>query len=204
MVKHNRFAGRIWLLVPLVLFSGCWATGSPPVHHFLLTPMAPAVAAPPVVSDKPLIVVEPVVLPPYLDRTQMVTRLASNHLHFSQTELWGGHLRENISRVLLENLSALLGTDRIFSPTTLSRDLPAFRLVVQVSQFEQGPDGMIVLKGRWHLVHHQTGKMVIVRQSHFVSQPIQVADYEAIAVGMSDLLFQWSQEMAQGMAVHLR
>lgn len=203
MMEYNRFVRWIWLLGPLLVCSGCLG-GSPPVRYFLLTPMAPMPLSTQAAPDKPLIVVEPVVLPPYLDRTQIVTRRAANHLNLSQTELWGDHLRENISRVLLENLSVLLGTDRIFSPTSLSRDAPAFRIIAQISQFEQGADGIIVLKSRWRLINHQTGKTVIVQQSHLTSQPIQTTDYEAIAASMSDLLLQWSQEMAQVMAVHVR
>ncbi|MEO5351966.1 MAG: PqiC family protein [Magnetococcus sp. XQGC-1] len=203
MRKNMEISRKIWLCLPLLL--GACLGGSPPVRYFLLTPTPAAVA--PVVkggTEKPVLVVEPVELPPYLNRSQIVTRNSENHLHLAQTEQWGDNLRENISRVLLENLSALLGTDRISSPVVLVQERPAWRVATQVSQFERGADGKIVLKARWRLVEGQTGKVALVRHVHLTSDPVGLTDYEAVAAGMSGLLWQWSQEMAKEMATHIR
>ncbi|MBF0461509.1 MAG: membrane integrity-associated transporter subunit PqiC [Magnetococcales bacterium] len=194
----------VGVLLPLLVCSACLG-GSPPVRYFLLTPMAKA-ATPATSSgvDKPLLVVEPVEIPPYLNRPQIVTRSSENHLDLAQSELWGDNLRENISRVLLENLSALLGTDRIASPTSLPQERPALRIVTQVSQFERGADGRIVLRVRWRLVSNQTGKTLAVQQGQFVSEPVEADNYEGIATSMSGLLLQWSQEMAGEIAGYVR
>ncbi|MEO5340445.1 MAG: PqiC family protein [Magnetococcus sp. MYC-9] len=187
---------RIWLFLPLLLCSAC-AGGSPPVRYYLLTPTASTESPTRKAShEQPLIVVEPVELPPYLNRAQIVTRSSENHLHMQQTEQWGDHLRENISRVVLENLSALLGTDRITSPTALPQERSSLRIATQISQFEQGADGRVVLKARWRLLDAQTGRHLVVQHAQFASEPIALADYAGVAAGMSQLLLEWSREMA--------
>lgn len=192
-------ARKILFCLPL-LVSACLG-GSPPVRYYLLTPV-PVVGVTPVVGggmSRPVIVVEPVEIPPYLNRSQIVTRSSENHLHLSQSEQWGDTLRENISRVLLENLSALLGTDRISSPVALVQERPTLRVATQISQFERGADGRIVLRARWRLVDNQSGKVLTVRPVHLTSEPVGLADYESMAAGMSDLLLRWSREMAREM-----
>ncbi|MBF0585097.1 MAG: membrane integrity-associated transporter subunit PqiC, partial [Magnetococcales bacterium] len=93
------FSCRVGLLLPLVVCAGCLAS-SPPVRYFLLTPMAPQEAALAAVGqDKASILVEPVEIPPYLNRLQIVTRSSENHLQLAQSEQWGDFLQENISRV---------------------------------------------------------------------------------------------------------
>ncbi|MBF0161818.1 MAG: membrane integrity-associated transporter subunit PqiC, partial [Magnetococcales bacterium] len=135
MIKQTAVARGMGLLLALLVWGGC-VSHSPPIRHFLLTPMASDVLPTrPAHREQRQIVVEPVELPPYLNRTQIVTRSSANHLNLSPFEHWGDTLKANISRVLLENLSTLLGTDRVASPTTLTHDRPTLRILSQVSQF---------------------------------------------------------------------
>ncbi|MEO5362263.1 MAG: PqiC family protein [Magnetococcus sp. DMHC-8] len=195
---------RIAILLPLVVCMAC-AGSSPPVRYYLLTPAAPEGVAPVRAgAEKALLVLEPVDIPPYLNRTQIVTRNSENHLQLAQYDQWGDTLRENISRVLLENLSIVLGTDRLATPTALPQERLTLRLAAQVTQFERGADGQVVLKVRWRLVEGRTGKLVLVRQSQFAAGPVQATDYEGLAARMSGLLWEWSREMAREMEEHLR
>ncbi len=203
----RRMAHGMALLLPLVVGGGC-LSGSPPVHYFLLTPMASSAtpstpAAAKAGVDQPLIVVDPVEIPPYLNRSQMVTRSSENHLQLAQYEQWGDTLRENISRVVLENLSTLLGTNRLSFPTAQIQERPALRIVSQISAFERGADGRIVLKVRWRLLDGQAGKVLIVQQSQFTSEPVEATDFDGMAAGMSGLLLEWSREMAREMRGYL-
>lgn len=179
------------VLLSLVL-SGC--VTSLPTRYFILTPQA--LAAPPR-PDSPVIVVDPVEIPPYLNRPQIVLREGKNHLQLSPFDLWGDTLRANISQVLLENLSLLLGTDRLFSPLTLGQERPTLRIFTQLIQFEPRTDGTIVLQARWRIVQQSTGKTLILRNTHLVLAPVDAKDYESMVAGMSDLLVQLSQEMAR-------
>ena len=197
MTIKMAIACRIGLLLSLLVWGGC-VSRSPPIRYFLLTPMASGVvSASPANGVLRHIVVEPVKLPPYLNRTQIVTRGSTNHLILSHFKHWGDNLQANISRVMLENLSTLLGTDHISSPTTLTYDRPTLRIISHVQQFEQSADDTVILKTRWHLLDSQTGKTLRMQQSQFVSAPISRTDYDGIAASMSTLLLRWGQEMAR-------
>ncbi|MBF0183522.1 MAG: membrane integrity-associated transporter subunit PqiC [Magnetococcales bacterium] len=195
----------------LVLFSfllhAC-VTGSPPVRYYLLTPTPAAASktASPATTpvQQPLLVIEPVELPPYLNRTHIVTRSSSNHLQLAQFEHWGDTLRDNISRVLLENLSSQLGSNRLTPPTTLQQEKPAYRLATQISQFELGPENRVTLQARWRLLDNQSGKTVVSEQTLLHSDPINPANYDAIAAAMSELLHLWCQEMVPGVGEYVR
>ncbi len=55
----------------------------------------------------------PVKFPDELDRSSIVTRSSINRLTVNEFHRWGGSLQENFTRVMVENLSYLLKTDRV-------------------------------------------------------------------------------------------
>ena len=57
--------------------------------------------------------VGPIRMPLYLDRSDIVTRGSSNQVEIADFAQWAGPLQENFSRVLAENLSVLLATDKV-------------------------------------------------------------------------------------------
>jgi uncharacterized lipoprotein YmbA len=72
--------------------------------------------------------IAPVEVPDYLDRLQIVTRDGNNGLKLAEFDRWGGSLGENIATVLVENLSLLLGSDRVFTYPRLSPEIPDVRV----------------------------------------------------------------------------
>ena len=55
----------------------------------------------------------PIHLPPYLERPQMVRRVAPNELVFDEFNRWSEPLKENFVRVLANDLDRLLGVERM-------------------------------------------------------------------------------------------
>ena len=55
--------------------------------------------------------VGPVRLPGYLDRREIVTRVAQSRFDVSENDRWAEPLDENFTHVLAQNLSVLLGSD---------------------------------------------------------------------------------------------
>jgi len=134
------------LAAVLLLTGGC--TSSPATSLYLLT--AVPEPAPATRFDAP-VGVGPVLLPDYLDRLQVVTRTPSGELAVSDTQRWAEPLQDGLIRVLDENLSALLGTERIVRfpwPRSLA---PEFQVALEVLRFESGPDAMLRLDARWWL-----------------------------------------------------
>src|SRR5688572_25555503 len=106
------------LRVLVVLMLGAVALGcsllpkSEQSDFFLLTAMeaAPGARA---TAPGPSLLLGPVVLPEYLDRRELVTRLASNQLLVKDLELWAEPLRDSMPRTLEQNLATLLGSSRV-------------------------------------------------------------------------------------------
>ena len=88
------------------------------MRFYLVTPLEGAQAAAP--APGPGVVVAAVRLPKYLERPQLVTRSGDNRLQLEEFHQWGGNLGKDLTRVLAENLSRLLGSDAVVAaPHTL-------------------------------------------------------------------------------------
>lgn len=199
------YSDLLWLpvfLLSLLSLSAC--SSSPVTHYYVLTPMPVPTPASANTAHKPVIVFDPVEVPPYLSRTQIVTRHGAHHLELSQSKQWGGNFRKNISRVLRENLSALLGNDRVFSPHALGHERPNLRITTVLSQFEPDVDGKVVLRARWRLVDLKNKQTIALHRSDLVSSVVNTESYDAMVASMSDLLMQLSKEMAEEISKQTR
>ena len=101
----------------LVLLAGC--SSAPATRFYTLAAVAeipPAGAKGPAPhAAKPVtLVITDLRLPQYLDRPQIVSRGSDHRLHMTEHQQWGGNLRDDMTRVLAENLGR----------TALSQDLP--------------------------------------------------------------------------------
>ena len=132
----------------LVALLGC-QSASPP-QSFVLVAWPPAETLPGDPADGPALVVDPITLPDYLDRSQIVTRQNPVQLSFVPAARWGADLAENTTRVLTENLATRLPSFRVESLRSASpRD--GLRLRVEVQAFEVRTDGAVHLEARWSL-----------------------------------------------------
>ncbi len=111
-MQRSRIIGHL-AKAALVLATLCACAGRGIVAREYL--LAPAVSADPVGNAGGpglALGVGPVEFPDYLRRPQIVTR-QGNQLIPSTLHTWGGDLQSNFTRVLAENLSTLIPTDRV-------------------------------------------------------------------------------------------
>ena len=93
--------------------------------------------------------VGPVRLPGYLDRREILTRVSQSRLDVSQNDRWAEPLDENLTHVLAQNLSVLLGSDAVISyPWPIAKG-PDYRVTVEVLQFECNSALEAQLSARW-------------------------------------------------------
>jgi uncharacterized protein len=187
---------RSCVLVPcgvaLLVLSGC--LGSTPPTQFYLVPPLTGSDTPPAAGWRDLTLgVGPVTVPPYLDRPQIVTRASRAKLVLADLDQWAGPLADTIARVLAENLSLLISTERVvFHPWPRTID-PDYQVTVEVLQFDRGPGGEVVLAARWSLLDRD-GKERVLRTAR-LSQAAGGADYEAMVTAMGRTLEALAQEM---------
>jgi hypothetical protein len=100
-------------------------------------------------------------MPPYLDRPQIVTRTSRAKLTLAEFDQWAAPLSDTIPRVLAENLSLLVPTERVILhpwPRTID---PDYQVIVEVFQFDQNPGGPVVLTARWSLLDRDAQELAL-------------------------------------------
>jgi uncharacterized lipoprotein YmbA len=187
----------IALIVTPLLLTGC--AESKPARFYVLTPLAAAKDA--TGQTGPSVGVGPVNIPQYLDRPQIVTRSSDNQLELGEFDQWGGRIGDNITRVLAENLSGLLKTERIsIYPWTDVSSLTD-QVTVDITKFERDQSGAVTLTAFWNISDAQTGKILHNGLSN-IQKPLaagttgSAGGYDVIAATMSEALASLSQEIA--------
>lgn len=138
----------------------------------------------------------PVKLPDSLNRPQMVTRLSENEVRVEPFYRWAAPLTENISSVLAENLSLLLGTNRVISFPWAIASRPTYQIRITVVEFIGALGGEAVLEVRWVLTQGEEPRELVNKHSSFKA-PVSSHEYSALVTAQSRLLSDFSREIAQ-------
>jgi uncharacterized lipoprotein YmbA len=179
--------------VSLLGLSGC-AT-SPPTRFYVLPSLTGAETAPLAAQRDLTIGVGPVTLHPYLDRPQIVTRASRAKLVLADFDQWAATLHDLVTRALAENLSLLVPTDHVMlHPWPRTTD-PAYQVTVEVTQFDGGPGGEVVLAARWQILSADE-KVLVMRKSRFTAAA-GGREYETTVTAMGRTLDALSRDIAE-------
>jgi hypothetical protein len=149
------------------IVSGCSVLSPQPdrSEFFILTPVSdsarmgakPASAGP---DSQLTIGVGPVDFPDYLRRLPVVTRVAPNRIDLSAERHWAEPLDKNFVRVLSENLTVLLDTQRIEKYPWSLRTKVDYQVEIDVQRFETTSDGQTQLIASWIVRDGDGGKIL--------------------------------------------
>jgi uncharacterized lipoprotein YmbA len=136
----------------------------------------------------------PIKMPAYLDRQEIVTRVAPNRLELSGQDRWAEPLDSDFTRVLAQNLASDLGTQRITFFPWYNTTIVDYQVKVNVYRFESDKDGKVDLTAHWQVLSG-TGKLLIVRDSTY-TETSKPGDTSDSAAAMSRALGRLSREIA--------
>ena len=148
---------RMWLrsvyLLACCMLVAC--SSSPPTKFYILNEVAPAAAAAPATAAPNQIPlrVEPVVIPPELDRPELVTRSGPNRVHVAGTERWAAPIAEQIRRVLSDDLAARLPARMVADPNEPATKEPRRSLTVAIGEFFGNESCAVTLRATWSLTN---------------------------------------------------
>lgn len=138
----------------------------------------------------------PVEIPDYVDHAQIVTRTDQNQLRLAEFDLWGGSLKTDVNRVLVENLSALLMSDgvsvfswRAYVPNT-------YKLLISIIRLDAVPGSKVSLKARWAVIGKDNMNLGALRDA-VITRPVKSDQHSDVVSAMSDALEELSKEVAQ-------
>jgi len=137
----------------------------------------------------PSVVVGPVTFPTYLDRNEVAVRVSPSELKYELTERWAEPLVQSFTRVLVEDLGTVLGSERVVALASSTAVPTDFWVEVVVVRFEAGVDGSALLTARW-AVRNAARKIVRVRQSQHARQATAATTeggVKALSAALGDL-----------------
>lgn len=137
----------------------------------------------------------PIKFPGYLDREQIVTRVSQHRFDLAENDRWAEPLEENFARVLSQNLSALLHTDRVVRYPWQSSQRPAYQVEIEVLHFEPNHSQEAQLMARWAVMDTGNKKLVSARESRLTRQ-VRARSTEASVAALSEALGELSHEIA--------
>ncbi len=193
-MKRSSFLPRTFCLAAALLLAGC--ASAPSAHFYTLTPLEQQKSNPhSSQAPNPVSVsIAPVEIPDYLDRPQMVIRDGKNELILAEFDRWAGSLRDNMTTVLMENLSLLLGSDRIFIQPRVRTEKSDYLLVLRILRLDCMPGDRVLLKAQWTVFSDQD--RVGVSHMATLTEPLTDNRYETLAAAVSSALAQLSGEIA--------
>ena len=184
--------GRLGIPVLCTLVSlaaGCAST--PPSRFYTLSATAaPSTAA----ASSVVIVVGPVSVPAVVDRPEIVVSSGSNELKLDEFNRWASPLQDNLSRVIAENLVAILGTRRVTLFPQMPSTAAQYRVAIEVHGFESAIGTSTTLDAVWTVRRTTDGSAETGRTA--VRESVRDNSYDALAAAHSLAVARLSQDIA--------
>jgi uncharacterized lipoprotein YmbA len=178
---------RLIVVIALALAAaGCGS--SPKPKFYTLSPEAPAAAtaAASAPVGRPSVGVAAVTLPEAVDRPQLVNRTAANEVAIAQQHRWAGPLKDEVPRVLAENLSRLTGNPQVAAHPSAAATGADYRVRVDFQRFDGTAGGDVVLEALWTV--QSAGGEVLSAGRSAAREPTGAAGFDALAAAYSRAL----------------
>ena len=189
----------LWVLILMVGSCAPFGAGTQKeTKYYVLSSLQSAASQEPTLAVLPDVGlgVGPIRMPLYLDRSDIVTRDSQNQVVIADFAQWAGPLQENFSRVLAENLSVLLATDKVaIFPFTRSTETD-YNVTVYVTRFDGMPGDKAHLRARWAILDNKRKKSLFEKHT-IVSEPTKDDSLESLIGAESSTVAELSRQIAE-------
>jgi uncharacterized lipoprotein YmbA len=199
----NKFNLTMVLLVAVALvFSSCLGGGpsrTPATRFYVLNSLYSAEnkaeLTPVAVLKDVAIGVGPLRLSQALDRPQIILRTSQNEIRVADLDRWAAPLNENITNVLVDNLSALLSSGNILKFPWRARIPIDYQVVMDITRFDGMPGDNADLRARWGILR-QTDSKILSKGNSVLTESIGEDSIPAMVSTLSRLMAKFSREIA--------
>ena len=181
----------------LALFAslyGCVVGSTPPSQFYLLEPLADTNETGASSATSISVALAPVRIPRYADRPQIVTAVDRNTYELNELKRWAEALDENISRVLIQNLSSLVPAEVLPARTAKLAKKARYRLNLNILEFYVDPQGTAILDSHWYVT--EKGKKRSGQRKSYRA-PASTTDIALSVKALNDCLDRLSRDIAQ-------
>ena len=188
----------IFSVLWITTLSGCITTNpSQPAQFYMLNPMGKSEETPQaqIGNECFSIGVNPVQIPEYLNRPQIVSRKSESELFLDEFNKWAEPLEDNFTRVLAENLANMLCTDPVaIFPARVSIPVD-YRVAVDVIRFDGMLGKNITLIARWAIFGKERDELLFIRRSVY-TEPTGGSNYPAFVQAKNRAIEKLSKDIA--------
>ena len=169
-------------------------TAAPPVTYVLGTPAAGAERVEPLIA-RPVVEVKPVLVPDYLDVSDILVRKAESTVASSPTGRWGERLSVGITRALAAGLVRRL--PGLVVTTTAPAERPKRQVLAEVEALEPRDGGSVNLVARWRVLDG-AGRDTLAGERVSLVRPIAGSGDAAVVAAMTRAVEDFAERVAAG------
>ncbi len=180
-----------WCVLPmLAMLAGCASNPDQTVYAMpaATSPQAGLPVAPGTLALK----LRPVILPDYLDTTDLVTRTGQYKIEASRTGRWGERLSKGVTRSLAADLGTRLHAYVVPDGPT---EPPSVQIEVTVSAFDVTPAAS-VLAASWTVMWQGDRRAPVTRNGTFTTSVAQPGGDLAVVAAMAETVAKLSDGIA--------
>jgi uncharacterized lipoprotein YmbA len=186
------------IMILWLALAGCLGGPSAPTNFYMLSPLSPPQdkTSPATAEARIRIGLETVVVAQYLDRSEIVLNLDNTAYQLAEFDQWAEPLSDNLTRVLGQNLTNLLGDDSIdvilASETSISFD---YRLEVDVLRLDGNLGDQVNLVAQWALLEGEEDDLKLMRRSEYQERTADKT-YKELVLAQSRTVEKLSRDIA--------
>ncbi|HIJ41727.1 MAG TPA: membrane integrity-associated transporter subunit PqiC [Deltaproteobacteria bacterium] len=201
MITKEKFRNIFSLCVLLSFFSvmlvGCTGSSGPSTFYMLhsMEESSSKSVSSATGTKSVSVLLGPISLPGYLDRIQMVTVAGKNQMALDEFNRWVESLRDGFYRVLLEDLSLLLKTPKVYGYDREGSNAVDYQVVIDVTRFDCVPGGEAVLAAFW-TVRGMGDSASNIRHKSVFRAPVSGAGFSEVVDAQNQTLTAFSREIA--------
>ena len=142
-------------------------------------------------------------LPDFMERSEIVTRNNDHQIILGDFSWWAGNLRENMTRLIVSELSEVLQSRRVVMSPWEAYHKIDYQTIIRVERFDGVLGGEVVLRGVWSLLDTNGQKELRREAFEFKasaagSPAAADSSYGEMVATMSRLAVQLAEQMAKG------
>jgi uncharacterized protein len=188
----------MWVMLFILGLSlaACAGNSTPSTFYMLRSMESPQESLSTATGEKTLsVLVGPITLPGYLDRNQMLTVVGKNEMALNEFNRWAESLRDSFYRVLLEDLSLLLKTPKVYGYDRSGSNASDYQVFIDVTRFDCVPQGDAVLTAFW-TVRGKDGSTPEITKKSVFRATVSATGFAGIVEAQSRTLTTFGREIA--------
>ena len=146
----------------------------------------------------PKVLIGPINVPEHIKRAEIVFRTSGNRVTLNEYDRWAESVDNNISEVLSENLTELLGSNSVFTDDSNFLARPDVIIRIDINRFGLMENQQVELQASWEIDDRRSGTSKLSAEEFRVTP--RGEDIPAIVAAMSEAMEQLSNTLAQELA----